>query len=130
MLNSPAADDTAKLIGRILLALIFVLSGWSKISGYAGTQQYMASVGVPGFLLPLAILTELGGGLLIIAGYQTRLVALALAGFTLIAGVLFHYHPADQMQMINFLKNISITGGFLVLFASGPGRFSLDARRG
>ena len=125
MLTSPALTDGAKLIGRILLALMFVLGGYSKIGGYAGTQAYMASAGVPGALLPLVIITELLGGLLIVVGYKTRLVALALAGFTLIAGLLFHMAP-DPVQKIMFMKNLAITGGFLVLFASGPGRWSLD----
>lgn len=125
MLTSPALTDGAKLIGRILLALMFVLGGYSKIGGYAGTQAYMASAGVPGALLPLVIITELLGGLLIVVGYKTRLVALALAGFTLIAGLLFHMAP-DPVQKIMFMKNLAITGGFLVLFASGAGRWSLD----
>ena len=125
MLTSPALTDGAKLIGRILLALMFVLGGYSKIGGYAGTQAYMASAGVPGALLPLVIITELLGGLLIVVGYKTRLVALALAGFTLVATLLFHMAP-DPVQKIMFMKNLAITGGFLVLFASGAGRWSLD----
>lgn len=126
MLNSPALRDAALLIGRILLAVMFILAGWSKIGGYAGTQGYMAKMGVPGALLPLVILTELGGGLAILAGFQTRLVAILLGGFTVLAGLLFHYQPADQMQMILFMKNLAIAGGFAALFAAGPGRFSID----
>jgi putative oxidoreductase len=125
MLASPAMTDAAKLIGRILLALMFVLGGWSKIGGYAGTQQYMASAGVPGILLPLVIVTELIGGLMIVVGFKTRYVALALAGFTIVATLLFHMAP-DRMQQLLFMKNLAVAGGFLVLFASGPGRWSLD----
>ena len=117
-----------KLIGRILLALIFIQSGWSKIFGYAGTVEHMNAAGVPGALLPLVILTELGGGLLVLAGLWTRFAAIALAGFCVLAACFFHYHPGDMMQMINFMKNVTIAGGFLVLAGSGPGALALDNR--
>ncbi|ALP39627.1 DoxX family protein [Aeromonas schubertii] len=122
--------DIALLVGRVLLALMFVSAGWSKIGGYAGTQGYMEAMGVPGMLLPLVILLELGGGLAILAGVLTRSVSLLLAGFCVLAALLFHYQPADQMQMIMFMKNISIAGGFLVLAAAGPGAFSVDGKLG
>ncbi|MFL9590795.1 DoxX family protein [Aeromonas schubertii] len=122
--------DIALLVGRVLLALMFVSAGWSKIGGYAGTQGYMEAMGVPGMLLPLVILLELGGGLAILAGMLTRSVSLLLAGFCVLAALLFHYQPADQMQMIMFMKNISIAGGFLVLAAAGPGAFSVDGKLG
>ena len=125
-MNNSATNNSAILAGRILLAIIFILSGFSKISGYAGTAGYMEKMGIPGMLLPLVILTELGGGLCILAGFQTRLVAIALAGFCLISGYLFHYQPGDQMQMINFMKNLAIAGGFIALFANGPGAYSVD----
>lgn len=125
-MNNPALNDAAKLIGRILLSLMFILAGWSKVTGYAGTQGYMASAGVPGALLPVVILVELGCGLLVLVGYQTRLAALALAGFTLAATVLFHMNWAQPMQQLIFMKNLSVAGGFLVLFAAGAGRFSVD----
>ena len=95
-----ALSAPALLLARVLLAFMFILSGWGKITGYAGTVGYMESVGVPGILLPGAIVVELIGGLLVLVGYQTRIAALAIAGFTVIAGYLFHYQPADQMQMI------------------------------
>lgn len=126
MLNSPALSDTAKLVGRVLLALMFVLAGYSKIGGYAGTQQYMASAGVPGALLPLVIAVELLGGLMVVVGWKTRYAALALAAFTLVATLLFHTDWAQPMQQMIFMKNISVVGGFLVLFAAGAGRWSLD----
>ncbi len=116
------------LIGRLLIAVMFVLSGWSKISGYAGTQAYMQHAGVPGGLLPLVILLELGGGIAIIIGLFTRPVALLLAGFSFIAGYLFHSGSPDQMQQIMFLKDVSIAGGFLFLTAFGAGPLSVDAR--
>lgn len=116
--------------GRILIAWMFVTSGFGKIGGYEGTQAYMASMGVPGALLPLVIVTELGGGLLIVFGLFTRYAAIALAGFSILAGVLFHAGSPDHMQQIMFMKNLSIAGGFLFLAANGAGRFSLDQRRG
>ena len=122
-------NDFAELGGRILIASIFVLSGFTKIGGYAGTQGYMEAMGVPGALLPLVILTELGGGLLIVLGLWTRLAAFALAGFSLLSAALFHANFGDQVQMIMFLKNLAIAGGFLLLVAHGPGALSLDARR-
>lgn len=118
-----------ELAGRILLAAMFLLAGLNKITGYAGTVGYMESVGVPGALLPGVIALEVLGALAIIVGFQTRLVALALAGFTLAAALLFHANFADQIQMILFLKNVSIAGAFLLLAANGAGSLSLDARR-
>lgn len=126
MLNNPALSDAAKLVGRILLALMFVMGGWSKISGYSGTQGYMASAGVPGILLPLVIIVELIGGLMVVVGYKTRLAALALFAFTIAASVLFHMNWAQPMQQLLFMKNLGIAGGFLVLFAAGAGAYSVD----
>jgi len=125
-MNNPALGDAAKLVGRILLALMFVLAGWSKINGYAGTQGYMASAGVPGILLPLVIIVELLGGLMIIVGFKTRLVALVMCAFTLAASVLFHMNWAQPMQQLLFLKNLAVAGGFLMLFAAGAGAYSVD----
>lgn len=116
-------------VGRVLIALIFVLSGVFKITGYAATAGWMDSMGVPGALLPLAIILEIVGGIAIIIGWQTRWFALALAGFTVLSGVIFHADFADQNQMNNFLKNIAIAGGFLFLFANGAGAYSLDNRK-
>ena len=112
--------------GRVLLAITFVVAGYGKIGGYAGTQGYMESRGMPGMLLPLGIILELGGGLAIIAGWQTRIVAILLAGFTLLAAFTFHLDFADRMQSILFMKNVSIAGGFLLLAAYGPGALALD----
>lgn len=120
-------NNTTTLIGRLALSLIFILSGWSKIAGYAATQQYMEAMGVPGGLLPLVIALELGGGLAIAAGFFTRWFAVAFAAFALASGFLFHGSPEEQTAL---LKNIAIAGGFLMLAAHGPGRFSLDALLG
>jgi putative oxidoreductase len=120
-------NASLSLLGRVGLALIFVISGLSKVSGYAATQQYMDSMGVPGALLPLVIALELGGGFVILAGAFTRWVAIALALFSIAAAALFHANFADQMQAISFWKNVAIAGGFLLLAANGPGALSLDA---
>lgn len=125
------------LVGRLLLALLFLPAGISKIGGFVGTVGYIASKGLP---LPtagaaIAILVEVLGGLALIAGFGTRWAALALAGFTLVATVIFHNFwgmPADQVmvQQLMFFKNIAVVGGLLVLAAHGAGAWSLDAKRG
>lgn len=120
-------NATLQLLGRLGLSLIFIISGWGKMAGYAATQGYMESVGVPGALLPLVIALELGGGLAILAGAYTRLFAAALAGFSLLAGLLFHFNLGDQMQAILFWKNVAMAGGFLLLVANGAGAWSVDA---
>jgi putative oxidoreductase len=114
------------LLGRIGLALIFVVSGWSKVGGYAATQGYMDAMGVPSSLLPIVIAAELLGGLAILFGFATRWAALGLAVFALITGFLVHGAAGDQNQAIHLMKNIAIAGGFLVLAAHGAGRFSVD----
>ena len=121
--------DFYSLLGRVGLSAIFIVSGLGKISAYAGTQQYMASAGVPGELLPLVILVELGGGLAILGGAFTRWAALLLAGFSVVSAILFHAHFGDQNQFVHFMKNIAMAGGFLALAANGAGAFSIDALR-
>lgn len=118
----------AELGGRILLALLFLMSGVGKISAYSGTAAYMASTGVPGALLPVVIAIEVLGAAAIIIGYKTRIVAFLMAGFTLVTALLFHNNFQDQIQMIMFLKNVSIAGGFLLLVANGAGPLSVDRR--
>jgi putative oxidoreductase len=122
-------SNITQLIARILLGQMFLLAGLSKLGegAYAGTQAYMESVGVPGMLLPLVILLEIGAGLAVLVGWQSRMAAIALAGFTLLAALIFHFSPDDQMQMILFMKNTAISGGLLMLAAHGAGAFSLDA---
>lgn len=121
-------DKLLNLAARILMAQIFIISGVGKITGYAGTQAYMAKIGVPGALLPVVILTELGGGLALLFGFQTKWVALALAGFTVLSALIFHLNFSDQMQMINFMKNLAIAGGLLLFVRHGAGAPSIDQR--
>ncbi|AQQ69237.1 MULTISPECIES: DoxX family protein [Microbulbifer] len=125
-MQNGALCDFGKLIGRILISVMFIVAGYSKIGAYAGTQEYMAAAGVPGILLPLVILLELGGGLAILFGFFTRWVALAFAVFCALSAWLFHNVPGDQMQQIMFMKNITIAGGFLILACAGAGKFSFD----
>lgn len=119
-------EDVGLLVARILMPILFITAGWSKIGGYAGTQQYMEAMGVPGFLLPLTILLELGGGLAILFGFLTRTTALFTAGFTVLTALLFHSNFAEGMNSMMFMKNLSIAGGYLVLGIVGPGAFSID----
>lgn len=130
------AQNTLNLVGRLALAALFLPAGIGKISGFEGTVGYIGSVGLPLASLGavLAILVEVGGGLALLAGWQTRIAALLLAAFTLVASVFFHAFwsmPADQafVQQLMFFKNIAVVGGLLVLAAQGAGGFSLDARR-
>ncbi len=122
-------EKLAMPAGRVLIAIMFVLSGFGKIAAYEGTQGYMEAFGLPGALLAPTILFEILAGLAIIVGWQTRLVALALAGFTLLTAIVFHSDFGDQIQMIIFLKNVAITGGFLFLVANGAGAYALDTRK-
>lgn len=117
-------------ISRVLMALIFVLSGLSKIGAADATAGYMEAMGVPGILLWPTIIFEIVVGLLIVVGYQTRIAAFLLAGFCLVSAVVFHHQFADQIQMIMFLKNFAMAGGFLLLSSVGAGMISLDAKRG
>lgn len=119
----------SSLIARVLLAHIFILAGMNKIMGYAGIQGYMESMGVPGMLLPLVILVEVGAGLSVLLGWQVRWAAYALAGFSIVSAVIFHSNLGDQTQMIMFMKNFAIAGGLLLLAEHGAGAFSLDNRK-
>ena len=116
------------LVARLLLVVIFAWAGVGKITGYEGTVGYMQKFGVPGMLLPAVIAVEVLGALLIAVGWQTRLVAFLLAGFTILSALLFHNNFGDRNQMIHFTKNLAIAGGFLMLVANGPGAWSLDGR--
>lgn len=134
MLN--ALQNPLALIGRLLMAFLFLPAGLSKIGGFPGTVGYIASKGLPlpSVAAAIAIVVEVGCGLALIAGFGTRWAALALAGFTLVATFLFHNFwamPADQVmiQQLMFFKNIAVVGGLLLLAAYGAGQFSLDAKR-
>jgi len=120
------ADAWGGLLARILLAHMFIYSGFAKIMGYAGTQAYMEAHHVWTALLPLVILTELGGGLLILFGLYTRLAAFLVGGFSALAALFFHMNFSDMGQTYNFMKDFTIAGGMLVLVLHGPGRISLD----
>jgi putative oxidoreductase len=130
---NPNVFSAAALVGRILLALIFITSGFGKITGFEGTVGYIVSKGLP---LPqlgaiIAIVVEVGGGIVLVIGYKARWAALALAIFTLAAAIFFHNYwtveAAQKMaEQINFWKNIAIAGGMLMVFAFGPGRYSVD----
>jgi putative oxidoreductase len=119
-------------LGRALIGLPFLMSGFGKLTAYAATTAYIASVGLP--LPPLgwaiAVAFEIGGGLSLLLGFRSRYVELALAAFTLATAVFFHTNFGDKNQMIHFLKNVMITGGLLQIAHFGAGAFSLDARMG
>ena len=118
----------SELAGRILLSVLFLLSGLGKVGAYAATAGYMSSVSVPSVLLPVVIATEVLGAIAIILGWQTRIAAFLLGGYSLLAALVFHANFADQIEMIMFLKNVSIAGGLLLLVANGAGPLSLDRR--
>lgn len=136
MTPNTQSNDAFSLIGRVLIALLFIPAGWGKLVGFAGAVGYIASKGVP---LPevcaaIAIAAELGLGLLLLVGWQARWAALGLAVFTFVITFIFHNFwavPADQMgaQKLNFFKNMAITGGLLAFAAFGAGGWSLDGRR-
>lgn len=130
------AQRYCPVVGRFLLALIFVISGWDKVTGFAGSVGYMASKGMPlpQVLLPIAIAVELGGGLMLMAGFKARWAALAIFLFVIPTTLIFHNFwavPPEQahMQTILFLKNVAIMGGLLFVVAFGAGPFSLDGTK-
>jgi len=132
---NPTYESLAAFVGRIFLALIFVVSGVGKITGYAGTAAYMASKGLPlvEILLPLTIAVELGGGLLLALGWKARWAALALFLFLIPTTLIFHQFwglepKLAQMQKIHFLKNVAIMGGMLMVLAIGAGAWSVDRK--
>ncbi|MCB1382600.1 MAG: DoxX family protein [Notoacmeibacter sp.] len=127
------SNSVILLAGRVLMAFIFIMAGWSKLAGgIEGTAGYIASVGLPAAtaLAWLAGIFELVAGLFILAGFFTRYTAWALAAFCLFTGFVFHFQPAEQMQFIMFMKNVAMAGGFLFLTVTGAGSISADAKRG
>ncbi|ESY25606.1 MULTISPECIES: DoxX family protein [unclassified Mesorhizobium] len=125
-------SSTTILLGRILLAAIFLLSGFGKLTAISGTAGYFGAMGLPVPTTTAIVvgLIELLGGLAVLVGFQTRIAAWVLAVFTIASAFVAHTGWADQNQMIHFLKNVAITGGFLLLASSGPGAYSVDAKRG
>lgn len=126
-----SVTDYASLAGRVLIAPLFLLSGVTKLTAPGPTIDMIASTGLPFATLgfALAILVEVVGSIALIAGYRVRLVAAAMALFSVVAALAFHADLVDQNQFIHFFKNIAMAGGLLQVVAFGAGRFSLDARR-
>lgn len=127
-MNSSTTTAATQLSGRVLMSIIFITAGVSKIGAYAGTQGYMESVGVPGGMLPLVVALEVGAGLAVLLGWQTRISAFLLAGFSVLSALIFHADFGDHMQSILFMKNLAMAGGLLMLMANGAGSWSIDAR--
>jgi putative oxidoreductase len=123
------ARDVAALVGRLLMAALFLLEGWSKLRGYDAAVAYMQRYGVPALLLPATIAVEIGGGLALALGWQSRTAALILAAFCIAAAVIFHTNFADRGQVLHFEKDLAIAGGLLALAALGPGRYAVRAFR-
>ncbi|WP_180172272.1 DoxX family protein [Acinetobacter sp. YH12023] len=121
--QQPQINSVVSLVARILMAYIFIVAGWGKITAYTATAGYMESMGVPAGLLPITILVELGGGLALLFGFQARFAALGLTVFSLITAFLFHGGAEDG---INFMKNLAMSGGLLFLMLHGAGQFSFD----
>ncbi len=115
--------------GRVLLALIFIVAGFGKLGDVQGFSGYLASGGLPAFLAWPAVLFEIIAGLALAVGFMTRPVALALAAFSIVTAFLYHL-PVNEMQQVMFLKNLAMTGGYLLLVAHGAGALSVDRRRG
>jgi len=121
-----AVQTYAHTAGRILLALIFIVAGLGKLGDVQGFAGYMASGGLPALLAWPAILFEIVAGFLLLVGFQARITALALAAFSLVTALMFHFVPADPGQMTHFLKNLAMAGGYLMVFAHGAGALSVD----
>jgi putative oxidoreductase len=131
MLKLDQRNDLATLVARLFIASLFVTYGYFKITAFAGTTAYMVKQGLPAppLAAAIAVVVELGGGLLILFGYQTRLVALICAVYVVIAALIAHRNFGDGNQMSHFFKNMAVTGGLLALMVSGAGRYSLDGRK-
>jgi putative oxidoreductase len=126
LVSTPAVGAILSLVARVFASAIFIIAGYGKLgAGYAATQGYMSAMGVPAAMLPLVIALELGGGIALLLGFQTRLVAFLLAGFCISAALIFHT-GADQMQHIMLMKNFAMAGGLLAFTMFGAGRMSLD----
>jgi len=130
--QTSGSTSAAILVGRIFLSSMFILAGFSKLTAIAGTAGWFESLGIPAPTLAAVAsgVVELVGGLAILVGFKTRIAALVLAIFTVAATLIAHTNLADQVQQLFFMKNLAVTGGFLVLAAAGAGSYSIDARRG
>ena len=123
-------NSNLHVVARVFLGLLFLVAGLGKLGDVDGFSGYMASGGIPAFLAWPAVLFEILAGAAIIAGFQTRLAALALAAFCVVTAVLYHFVPADQMQMTQFFKNLGLAGGYLLSADARSGAFSVDVRKG
>jgi putative oxidoreductase len=128
--NQAGLIAALNLIGRVLLAAIFLPEAWVKIRGYDNVLDYMEQYGVPGALLPAVIALEIAAPAMLILGWQTRAAAFALAGFCLLTALFFHTDFDDTNQVLHFWKNLAMAGGFIVVVANGAGLWALDARPG
>ena len=128
--NSNGNQGVLPLIGRILVATVFIMGGIGKLAAPGQTQGYIAAMGLPVPVLAyiVALIVELGGGVLLLLGYRTKVVAAALAVFCVVTALVFHHALGDQNQMIHFMKNLAMAGGLLQFVAFGPGRLGLDSR--
>jgi len=122
-------ENLSTPLGRLLISLMFLMSGLNKAGNYSNTSGWMESMGVSSSFLPLVILLEIVGALAIILGWQTKISAFLLAGFFLVSALIFHSDLSNQVDMIMFMKNIAIAGGFLFLVAGGAGNYALDNRK-
>jgi len=131
MLKLEQHNNLTTLVARLFISSLLIVYGYMKLAGFAGTTAYMARQGlpVPALMAAIAVVIELGGGLLLLFGYQTRLVALIVAVYVLIAALIAHRNFGDGNQMSHFFKNMAIVGGALALMASGAGAYSLDGRK-
>ena len=125
-----AVEHYGPFVGRLLLALIFVMAGLNKIGSYEATQGYMQAFGISGSLLPIVIAFEILAGLALIAGLKTRITAFLLAGFTLLSSAVFHSNFGDPNEVTAVLKNLAIAGGLVLLVARGSGHLAIDRRLG
>ena len=116
-------------IGRLLISFMFLMSGLNKIGNYSNTSGWMETMGVSSSLLPLVIIIEILAAIAIILGWKTKIAAFLLAGFCILSSLIFHTDFSNQVEMIMFMKNFAIAGGFLILLANGPGNYSLDNRK-
>lgn len=123
-------NSLISIASRLLMALIFIISGWEKLTSFSGSEAYLSSLGLPlpGLATPLVILIELGGGLALLAGFKTRWVAGVLAVFAVATALIVHNNLADQGQSIHFMKNLAIAGGLLLFVKYGAGEASVDER--
>jgi putative oxidoreductase len=121
-------QNLAMLVGRVLLAAMFFWTGYGRLMSLSSIHNYVADWGVPGPIKPVLVVWEIGAGLMLLAGFHTRAAAVALAIFCVLSGFLVHLHDGDELQLIDFMKNMALTGGFLYVYACGAGSYSLDAR--